>query len=252
MPGRRRRHRQQSTRHAADLNEGLESVEGRRSLLFPEHTLVGIDRPIDVVEGRLRKLRLTQQQIERLEEGHDLDFSYVGEEGGRFRVNVFQQRGTLGIVFRVIPFGVKTAEQLHLPKIVEKISHENRGLVLVTGTTGSGKSVGVNAMLLSILYKSGPDKVRLIMVDPKMLELSVYEGIPHLLAPVVTDMKEAANALRWCVAEMETRYELMAALGVRNISGYNRKVKEAIDAGDPIKDPIFRPPEIFRRASTFL
>jgi S-DNA-T family DNA segregation ATPase FtsK/SpoIIIE len=100
-------------------------------------------------------------------------------------------------------------------------------------------------MVLSILYKSQPEQVRLIMIDPKMLELSVYEGIPHLLAPVVTDMKEASNSLRWCVAEMDRRYRLMSALGVRNIGGYNRKVKDAIDAGEPIKDPIFRPPEIF-------
>ena len=117
--------------------------------------------------------------------------------------------------------------------------------LLIAGTTGSGKSVGINAMVLSILYKTQPEQVRMIMVDPKMLELSVYEGIPHLLAPVVTDMKEAANALRWCVAEMDRRYALMAALGVRNIGGYNRKVKDAINTGDPIKDPTFRPPELF-------
>jgi S-DNA-T family DNA segregation ATPase FtsK/SpoIIIE len=117
--------------------------------------------------------------------------------------------------------------------------------LLIAGTTGSGKSVGINAMVLSILYKTQPEQVRLIMIDPKMLELSVYEGIPHLLTPVVTDMKEASNSLRWCVAEMDRRYRLMSALGVRNIGGYNRKVKEAIDAGDPIKDPTFRPPELF-------
>ncbi|NCF15506.1 MAG: cell division protein FtsK [Gammaproteobacteria bacterium] len=117
--------------------------------------------------------------------------------------------------------------------------------LLIAGTTGSGKSVGINAMVLSILYKTQPENVRLIMIDPKMLELSVYEGIPHLLAPVVTDMKEASNSLRWCVAEMDRRYALMSKLGVRNIGGYNRKVKDAIDAGEPIKDPIFRPPEIF-------
>ncbi|MEY2855343.1 MAG: hypothetical protein RL030_2475 [Pseudomonadota bacterium] len=110
--------------------------------------------------------------------------------------------------------------------------------LLIAGTTGSGKSVGINAMVLSLLYKSTAEHVRLIMIDPKMLELSVYEGIPHLLAPVVTDMKQAANALRWSVAEMERRYQLMSALGVRNIAGYNRKVKEAIDAGKPIKDPV--------------
>lgn len=109
--------------------------------------------------------------------------------------------------------------------------------LLVAGTTGSGKSVALNAMILSLLYKATPDEVRLIMVDPKMLELSVYEGIGHLLTPVVTDMKEAANALRWCVAEMERRYSLMSALGVRNLAGYNRKVKEAKDKGEPLKHP---------------
>ena len=96
--------------------------------------------------------------------------------------------------------------------------------LLVAGTTGSGKSVGLNAMILSLLFKSSPEEVRMIMVDPKMLELAVYEGIPHLLTPVVTDMKDASNALRWCVAEMERRYRLMASLGVRNVSGFNRKV----------------------------
>ncbi len=115
--------------------------------------------------------------------------------------------------------------------------------LLVAGTTGSGKSVGVNAMLLSMLLKATPDEVRFIMVDPKMLELSIYDGIPHLLAPVVTDMKEAANALRWCVAEMERRYRLMANLGVRNIAGYNRKVKDARDAGEPLLDPLWKPDE---------
>lgn len=113
--------------------------------------------------------------------------------------------------------------------------------LLVAGTTGSGKSVAVNAMILSILYNATPKEVRFIMVDPKMLELSIYEGIPHLLAPVVTDMKDAANALRWCVAEMERRYKLMAAMGVRNIGGFNKKVKEAIDAKQPIKDPTWQP-----------
>jgi S-DNA-T family DNA segregation ATPase FtsK/SpoIIIE len=110
--------------------------------------------------------------------------------------------------------------------------------LLIAGTTGSGKSVAINAMVLSLLYKSTAEHVRLIMIDPKMLELSVYEGIPHLLAPVVTDMKQAANALRWSVAEMERRYQLMSALGVRNIAGYNRRVKDAIAEGEPIRDPI--------------
>jgi S-DNA-T family DNA segregation ATPase FtsK/SpoIIIE len=114
--------------------------------------------------------------------------------------------------------------------------------LLIAGTTGSGKSVAINAMILSILYKTQPEHVRMIMIDPKMLELSVYEGIPHLLTPVVTDMSEASNALRWCVAEMDRRYRLMASLGVRNIGGYNRKVRDAIDKGSPIKDPTFTPP----------
>ncbi len=117
--------------------------------------------------------------------------------------------------------------------------------LLVAGTTGSGKSVGVNAMLLSLLYKSGPEDVRLILVDPKMLELSVYDGIPHLLTPVITDMKDAANGLRWCVAEMERRYKLMAQLGVRNLGGYNRKVIDAAKAGSPIPDPLWKPDPIF-------
>ncbi len=112
---------------------------------------------------------------------------------------------------------------------------------LIAGTTGSGKSVAINAMILSLLYKARADEVRMIMVDPKMLELSVYDGIPHLLTPVVTDMNEAANALRWCVAEMERRYRLMAALGVRNIAGCNKKIKAAQKAGEPLKDPLWKP-----------
>lgn len=113
--------------------------------------------------------------------------------------------------------------------------------LLVAGTTGSGKSVGINAMILSLLYKSTPEHVRMIMIDPKMLELSVYDGIPHLLTPVITDMKDAANGLRWSVAEMERRYKLMSALGVRNLAGYNKKVQDAQKAGQPIIDPIWRP-----------
>ena len=109
--------------------------------------------------------------------------------------------------------------------------------VLVAGTTGSGKSVAINTMLLSLIYKSTPAEVRLILVDPKMLELSVYEGIPHLLAPVVTDMKHAANALNWCVAEMEKRYKLMSSLGVRNLAGFNQKIRDAQKAGKPITNP---------------
>ncbi|MDD1781242.1 DNA translocase FtsK 4TM domain-containing protein [Enterovibrio sp. ZSDZ35] len=113
--------------------------------------------------------------------------------------------------------------------------------MLVAGTTGSGKSVGVNVMIVSMLYKASPEDVRFIMIDPKMLELSVYEGIPHLLTEVVTDMKDAGNALRWSVAEMERRYKLMSALGVRNIAGYNEKIKEANEAEHPIPDPFWKP-----------
>ena len=112
--------------------------------------------------------------------------------------------------------------------------------LLVAGTTGAGKSVAVNSMLVSLLYKATPNDVRLILIDPKMLELNVYDGIPHLLTPVVTDMKEAANALRWCVGEMERRYTLMAELKVRNITGYNKKIRDAIDADTPIVDPLYK------------
>jgi S-DNA-T family DNA segregation ATPase FtsK/SpoIIIE len=111
--------------------------------------------------------------------------------------------------------------------------------LLIAGTTGSGKSVFINSLVLSLVYKSTPEQARFIMIDPKMLELSVYEGIPHLLAPVVTDMKQAANAFKWCIAEMERRYRLMAALGVRNLAGFNRKVREAIEEKKPIFDPLY-------------
>lgn len=124
--------------------------------------------------------------------------------------------------------------------------------LLVAGTTGSGKSVGVNVMILSLLYKSTPEDVRLIMIDPKMLELSVYEGIPHLLAEVVTDMNEAANALRWCVGEMERRYKLMSALGVRNLKGCNAKILKAIEDGDPIRDPLWKSEESMETEAPFL
>ena len=112
--------------------------------------------------------------------------------------------------------------------------------LLVAGTTGSGKSVAINAMLISILYKASPEQVRMILIDPKMLELSVYEDIPHLLAPVITDMKEASSGLRWCVNEMERRYKLMAHLGVRNLNGYNKKVSDASSKGEPLKDPTWK------------
>jgi S-DNA-T family DNA segregation ATPase FtsK/SpoIIIE len=115
--------------------------------------------------------------------------------------------------------------------------------LLVAGTTGSGKSVAINAMILSLVYKAPPSQVRLILVDPKMLELSVYEGIPHLLAPVVTDMRQAANALNWCVGEMERRYKLMSVLGVRNMAGFNQKVREAARSKTPLHNPIASTPD---------
>ncbi len=120
--------------------------------------------------------------------------------------------------------------------------------LLVAGTTGAGKSVSLNAMLLSLLYKATPQQLRIIMIDPKMLELSVYDGIPHLLTPVVTDMRDAASALRWCVMEMERRYRLMSALGVRNIAGYNVKVQEAAERGTPLLDPLPRADDEDQRA----
>ena len=125
-----------------------------------------------------------------------------------------------------------------LPVVVDlaKMPH-----LLVAGTTGSGKSVGVNCMLVSLLYKSSPEDLRMILIDPKMLELNVYEGIPHLLTEVVTDMKDAANALRWCVGEMERRYKLLAEIGVRNLAGYNTAIKKAKAAGQPIVDPLWKP-----------
>ncbi|MCX7115533.1 MAG: DNA translocase FtsK [Gammaproteobacteria bacterium] len=140
--------------------------------------------------------------------------------------DVFQQAHSpltlaLGVDIAGYPMIVDLAKMPHL---------------LVAGTTGSGKSVGVNAMILSLLFRSSPEQVRLIMIDPKMLELSVYDGIPHLLTPVVTDMKEAASALRWCVGEMERRYRLLASVGVRNLSSYNAKVSEAILQGTPLQD----------------
>jgi S-DNA-T family DNA segregation ATPase FtsK/SpoIIIE len=148
-----------------------------------------------------------------------------------FSADVYQQAHSpltlaLGVDIAGHPMVVDLAKMPHL---------------LVAGTTGSGKSVGINAMILSLLFRATPEQVRLIMVDPKMLELSIYDGIPHLLTPVVTDMKEAASALRWCVEEMERRYRLMAALGVRHMVGFNTKVTESIAKGEPLCDPLWKP-----------
>ncbi|MCK8046982.1 DNA translocase FtsK 4TM domain-containing protein [Shewanella sp. 1CM18E] len=167
--------------------------------------------------------------------------AYVGLElPNKFRETVFMRDVLDCAEFRDDPSHLSMVLGADIggkPVIVDlgKMPH-----LLVAGTTGSGKSVGVNVMITSLLYKSGPDDVRFIMIDPKMLELSVYEGIPHLLCEVVTDMKEASNALRWCVGEMERRYKLMSALGVRNLKGYNAKIKEAKAAGQPIVDPLWK------------
>src|SRR6185503_10181154 len=115
--------------------------------------------------------------------------------------------------------------------------------LLVAGTTGSGKSVAINAMILSLIYKTPPKDVKLILIDPKMLELSAYEGIPHLIAPVVTDMKQASAALHWCVKEMDTRYRLMSTLGVRNLASFNQQVREAIEKKEPLKNPFSLTPD---------
>ncbi|WP_028768942.1 DNA translocase FtsK [Shewanella fidelis] len=167
--------------------------------------------------------------------------AYVGLElPNKFRETVFMRDVLDCEAFREDPSHLSMvlgADIGGAPVVVDlgKMPH-----LLVAGTTGSGKSVGVNVMITSLLYKSGPDDVRFIMIDPKMLELSVYEGIPHLLCEVVTDMKEASNALRWCVGEMERRYKLMSALGVRNLKGYNAKIKDAKEAGQPIVDPLWK------------
>ncbi|GIU10931.1 DNA translocase FtsK [Shewanella sp. MBTL60-112-B2] len=167
--------------------------------------------------------------------------AYVGLElPNKFRETVFMRDVLDCDAFREDPSHLSMVLGADIggkPVVVDlgKMPH-----LLVAGTTGSGKSVGVNVMITSLLYKSGPDDVRFIMIDPKMLELSVYEGIPHLLCEVVTDMKEASNALRWCVGEMERRYKLMSALGVRNLKGYNAKIKDAKEAGQPIVDPLWK------------
>ncbi len=193
------------TNLAKDLARALASVSVRVVEVIPGKPYIGIELPNE------------HREMVRLKE-------VVGSkefDGSRSKLSM-----ALGKDISGNPVVIDLAKMPHL---------------LVAGTTGSGKSVGLNAMLVSILYKSTPEDVRFIMIDPKMLELSVYDGIPHLLAPVVTDVKESANALRWSVAEMERRYRLMAAMGVRNLAGYNRKVKDAIKAGEPLKDPLWTP-----------
>lgn len=189
---------------AKDLARSMSVVSVRVVEVIPGKTVVGLELPNQ------------QREIVRLSEVLD---STVYQDA-RSPVSM-----ALGVDIAGVPMVVDLARMPHL---------------LVAGTTGSGKSVGINAMILSILFKSGPEDVRMILIDPKMLELSVYDGIPHLLTPVVTDMKEAASSLRWCVAEMERRYKLMAALGVRNLAGYNKKVLDAANANTPIKDPLVK------------
>lgn len=191
---------------ARDLARSLATVSVRVVEVIPGKSVIGLELPNEEVEiVRLSEILRSQ--------GYDAMSSHLTL--------------ALGKDIAGNPLVVDLARMPHL---------------LVAGTTGSGKSVAINAMVLSLLYKSAAKDVRLIMIDPKMLELSVYEGIPHLLAPVVTDMKDAGNALRWCVAEMDRRYRLMSRLGVRNVAGFNRKVTEAIGLGKPIVDPFFEPP----------
>jgi S-DNA-T family DNA segregation ATPase FtsK/SpoIIIE len=193
---------------AKDLARGLSTISVRVVDIIPGKTVIGLEIPNE--QREIVSLSEILKSSEYDQAGSPLTLALGKDIGGH-------------------PVVVDLGRMPHL---------------LVAGTTGSGKSVAINAMVLSLLYKTLPNDVRMIMIDPKMLELSVYEGIPHLLTPVVTDMKEAANALRWCVGEMERRYKLMAALGVRNIAGYNRKVQEAIDNGEPIPDPLFNPQEV--------
>ena len=189
---------------AKDLARSLSTISVRIVEVIPGKSVIGIELPNQHREVvRLREILSSQQY-----------------ENARSPLTM-----ALGKDIAGHPVIVDLAKMPHL---------------LVAGTTGSGKSVGLNAMLLSLLYKSTPSELRIIMIDPKMLELSIYDGIPHLLTPVVTDMKDASIALRWCVMEMERRYRLMASLGVRNIAGYNTKVKEAIKKGAPLLDPLWQ------------
>ncbi|MDA0687962.1 MAG: DNA translocase FtsK 4TM domain-containing protein [Proteobacteria bacterium] len=192
------------TNLAKDLARSLAVVSVRVVEVIPGKTVIGIDIPNETREVIQLSQVLSSTEFDRA--GSSLSMALGHDIVGK-------------------PVIVDLAKMPHL---------------LVAGTTGSGKSVGINAMILSLLFKSTPEQVRVIMIDPKMLELSVYDGIPHLLTPVITDMKDAANGLRWCVAEMERRYKLMSALGVRNLAGYNKKVTDARKAGKPIVDPTWR------------
>ena len=195
----------QITNLAKDLARALSVVSLRVVENIPGKSVVGIEIPNEYRETVRLVEGLSSQAYEEV--GSPLALTLGKDIGGA-------------------PIVVDLAKMPHL---------------LIAGTTGSGKSVCINALILSLVYKATPEHVRLIMVDPKMLELAVYDGIPHLLAPVVTDMKQAANALRWCIFEMERRYKLMATLGVRNIAGYNKKIKDAEAAKTPILDPFFDP-----------
>jgi S-DNA-T family DNA segregation ATPase FtsK/SpoIIIE len=190
---------------AKDLARSLSVTSVRVVEIIPGKTVVGIELP-----------------------NNNRDMVCLGDV---LSADVYQQAHSM----LTLALGVDIAGH---PMVVDlaKMPH-----LLVAGTTGSGKSVGINAMILSLLFKATPEQVRMIMVDPKMLELSVYDGIPHLLTPVVTDMKEAASALRWCVAEMERRYRLMASLGVRNLAGFNTKLAEAAARNEVISDPTWKP-----------
>ena len=192
------------TNLAKDLARSLAVVSVRVVEVIPGKTVIGIEIPNETREVIQLSQVLSSTEFDRA--GSSLSMALGHDIVGK-------------------PVIVDLAKMPHL---------------LVAGTTGSGKSVGINAMILSLLFKSTPEQVRVIMIDPKMLELSVYDGIPHLLTPVITDMKDAANGLRWCVAEMERRYKLMSALGVRNLAGYNKKVVDAKKAGKPILDPTWR------------
>ncbi|MGL5293014.1 MAG: DNA translocase FtsK 4TM domain-containing protein [Aeromonas sp.] len=192
------------TNLSRDLARSLSATSVRVVEVIPGKTFIGIELP-----NRTR-------QIVYLRETLDCD---------AFRESDNPLTMGLGHDIEGVPVVVNLAKMPHL---------------LVAGTTGSGKSVGVNTMIISMLYKSTPEDLRFIMIDPKMLELSIYEGIPHLLTEVVTDMKDAANALRWCVGEMERRYKLLSAVGVRNLKGYNDKVLAAAAAGEPLRDPLWR------------